>query len=235
MSSNTVSSPLIVAMDFDSPDDCIALAKRLQPKQCRLKIGKELFTVAGPKMIEQLASLGFEIFLDLKFHDIPNTVAKAVTAAANLGVWMVNIHALGGLRMMNAAREALDKVQGNRPLLIGVTILTSLTAEDLKGVGFELDSTSHVLRLASLANQAGMDGVVCSAHEAPELKAELGQSFLLVTPGIRLSDSASDDQKRVMTPKAALAAGSNFLVVGRPITQALDPVLICQQILQDVQ
>ena len=227
-------SPIIVAMDFDSSDSCITLAQKLNPKQCRLKVGKELFTVSGPQLLDRLHGLGFDVFLDLKFHDIPNTVAKAVKAAAELGVWMVNVHASGGERMMVAARESLDKVQGETPLLIAVTVLTSMSAEDLEGVGITTSPATQVLKLATLAKKSGLDGVVCSAQEAGIVKSELGEAFSLITPGIRPAGSVADDQRRILTPQQALTAGSDYLVIGRPITQAPDPALACQQIIDSL-
>jgi len=224
---------LIVAMDYHSDDDCLAIAHQLSPQQCRLKVGKELFTAAGPQLVEQLMTLGFDVFLDLKFHDIPNTTAKAVRAAAELGVWMVNVHASGGRRMMLAAAEELDKFQAP-PLLIAVTVLTSMTAEDLTEVGVLHSPQQQVLNLAELAKHAGLDGVVCSAHEAAALKLACGPDFTLVTPGIRPLSAAQGDQRRVMTPAAAIAAGSDYLVVGRPITQAADPMLACRDILTTI-
>jgi len=221
---------IIVAMDYDNADDCLTMARRLSPEYCRLKVGKELFTRSGPAVVEQLIDLGFDVFLDLKFHDIPNTVAGAVRAAADLGVWMVNVHASGGERMMRAAREALDKCSGRRPILIGVTVLTSMSEEDLRQTGVERDAMAQVLHLARLSHQSGLDGVVCSAQEVSELRRQLGEDFCLVTPGIRPADSAADDQRRTLTPEEAIAVGSHYLVVGRPITQAADPVARCREI-----
>ena len=230
---SATTSPLIVAMDFDRSEPCIQLAQSLNPRQCRLKVGKELFTAAGPQLVENLMALGFEIFLDLKFHDIPNTVAKAVTAAANLGVWMVNVHASGGERMLVAAREALAQ-SSHQPLLIAVTVLTSMADSDLPAVGIQSAATDQVLRLAKLAKHCQLAGVVCSAQEAQMLKAACGDEFLLVTPGIRPADAIADDQRRVVTPKQALLNGSDYLVVGRPITQATDPAAACQQLLESL-
>ncbi|MGB3610555.1 MAG: orotidine-5'-phosphate decarboxylase [Cellvibrio sp.] len=221
---------IIVAMDFDNTNDCLALARRLSPQDCRLKVGKELFTSAGPRVVEELMMLGFEVFLDLKFHDIPNTTAKAVKAAANLGVWMVNVHASGGERMMIAAREILEQSPGRRPLLIAVTVLTSLEDADLQAVGFQDSAQQQVARLAQLTRHCGLDGIVCSAQEARDLRNLLGQDFCLVTPGIRLPDSPKDDQRRTLTPVEAVQAGSSYLVIGRPITQAEDPVAVCKSI-----
>lgn len=229
-SSAPVAAPLIVvALDFDNSADCLALADRLEPGLCRLKVGKELFTRCGPAIVEQLQRRGFDVFLDLKFHDIPNTVAKAVRAAADLGVWMVNVHASGGERMMIAAREAIAGAS-HQPLLIAVTVLTSMEAADLQQIGIDLAPREQVLRLARLTRQAGLDGVVCSAQEASMLRAELGADFCLVTPGIRPADAAADDQRRIVTPADAIALGSHYLVIGRPITQAADPVAACRAI-----
>lgn len=214
---------VIVALDFSSAAEALALAKRLDPQQCRVKVGKELFTCAGPALVEQLQKLGFEVFLDLKFHDIPNTVAKACRAAADLGVWMVNVHALGGRRMMEAARESIEGTS-HKPLLIAVTILTSLSGEELSEVGLAGSPQENVLRLAAIANNAALDGVVCSPQEVTALRASLGNDFQLVTPGVRPVGSSADDQKRITTPEDAIAMGSNYLVIGRPITQADDPL-----------
>lgn len=213
---------LIVALDFPSSRQAEELVAQLEPTACRLKVGKELFVRGGPQLLERLQARGFEVFLDLKFHDIPNTVAGACRAAADLGVWMVNVHALGGSAMMQAAREAVTAAS-KPPLLIAVTVLTSHDAAGLQELGFD-DPATLVARLARLAHQAGLDGVVCSAHEASLLRAQEGQEFCLVTPGIRPAAAIPDDQRRVMTPAAALAAGSDYLVVGRPITAAPDPM-----------
>lgn len=231
---NVAGPRIVVAMDYDNAASCIAMAKRLDPSLCRLKVGKELFTAAGPQVVEQLMSLGFEVFLDLKFHDIPNTTAKAVKAAAELGVWMVNVHASGGERMMIAAREQLDKVTGPSPLLIAVTVLTSMERQDLMGVGLDVDPRDQVLNLGNLTRNAGLDGVVCSAQEVAMLRAELGEKFCLVTPGIRPVDSAADDQRRIVTPADAIAMGSSYLVIGRPITQSMDPVFACKSISDEI-
>jgi len=225
---------IIVALDFDNQDAALGLAKQLNPEQCRVKVGKELFTRCGPSIVEALHKLGFEVFLDLKFHDIPNTVAKAVKAAADLGVWMVNVHAGGGLEMMRAAREVLDRYEGKRPLLIAVTVLTSMSAVDLELIGFQMTPQQLVERLAALTKKAGLDGVVCSSQEASLLKATFGKSFLLVTPGIRPKNSDSGDQKRIMTPVEALKAGSDYLVIGRPITQNLSPLKALEAIVADM-
>lgn len=216
------SSRVIVAMDFDNQHSALQLAEQLDPSQCRLKVGKELFTVAGPQLVKALVERNFDVFLDLKFHDIPNTTAHAVSAAADLGVWMTNVHASGGSRMMSAARQALEQ-QGSSMLLIGVTVLTSMDDTDIAELGIDRSPTAQVEHLARLAQQAGLHGVVCSAQEASTLKAELGADFKLVTPGIRLPDSAADDQRRVVSPPEAMALGSDYLVIGRPITQSANP------------
>jgi orotidine-5'-phosphate decarboxylase len=214
---------IIVALDFARQEPALALVGRLDPQRCRLKVGKELFTRLGPAFVERLGSLGFQVFLDLKFHDIPNTVASACAAAADLGVWMVNLHAAGGRRMMEAARERLAQ-SPKPPLLIAVTVLTSLDAGDLEAIGCPGDPRQRVLRLATLARDAGLDGVVCSPQEASPVRAALGPGFLLVTPGVRPAGAAAGDQKRVMTPAEAQAAGADYLVIGRPITGAPDPL-----------
>ncbi|MEC8428521.1 MAG: orotidine-5'-phosphate decarboxylase [Pseudomonadota bacterium] len=225
---------ILVAMDFANAQDCLSLADRLDPTYCRLKVGKELFTVAGPQVVEGLMKKGFDVFLDLKFHDIPNTTAKAVKAAAELGVWMVNVHASGGERMMAAARNELEKRSGPNPLLIGVTVLTSMEASDLNQIGIARSPEEQVLHLAGLAKASGMDGVVCSAQEASMLSAQLGSDFCLVTPGIRPADAAADDQRRIVTPEQAVADGSHYLVIGRPITKAADPVSVCRSIAESI-
>lgn len=219
----TTTSPVIVALDYADMAAVEAMADQLNPSQCRLKVGKELFTHCGPEVVRLLQDKGFEIFLDLKFHDIPNTVAGAVKAAADLGVWMVNVHASGGARMMSAAKEALANYQ-SAPALIAVTVLTSMERVDLQGVGINCEPVDQVLRLAKLSQQCGLDGVVCSAQETQLLKAELGGEFQLVTPGIRPADAAQGDQRRIATPKSAMAQGSHYLVIGRPITQHADPL-----------
>jgi orotidine-5'-phosphate decarboxylase len=223
-------------MDFEAAEPCLVLAKTLNPKYCRLKVGKELFTAAGPQLIEQLMGLGFEIFLDLKFHDIPSTVAKAVKAASKLGVWMVNVHASGGEAMLVAAKESIEQYANptHKPILIAVTVLTSMTADDLKGIGCDANPQQQVLRLAALTKKAGLDGVVCSALEAAALKEAFGSNFCLVTPGIRPAGSATDDQKRIVSPTDAIKNGSDYLVIGRPITQATNPAAMCESIYQDL-
>ncbi|MBJ7555438.1 orotidine-5'-phosphate decarboxylase [Marinomonas spartinae] len=222
-------SPIVVALDYPTMAQSLEMAKRLDPSQCRVKVGKELFTTAGPAILDELHKLGFEIFLDLKFHDIPNTVANAVCVAAKAGVWMVNVHASGGRRMMEASANALQKLD-HKTLLIAVTVLTSMDQSDLIEVGIDLTPEQHVKRLARLAQSSGMDGVVCSAQESSILSSELGKDFVLVTPGIRPAGSEQGDQKRIMTPTQAMAAGSHYLVMGRPITQAADPVAVLTQV-----
>lgn len=225
---------IIVALDFDTAGETLKLVKQLKPEACRLKVGKELFTTAGPALVEQLAGDGFDVFLDLKFHDIPNTVAAACKAAARLGVWMVNVHAMGGSKMMMAAREALEGL-GERPKLIAVTVLTSMGKNDLLEIGIDAEPQDAVLRLARLAGSCGLDGVVCSAREAALLKQEMGRSFQLVTPGIRPANAAKDDQNRVMTPTEALRMGADYLVIGRPITRAEDPLGVLNEINKEIQ
>ncbi|MES9986770.1 MAG: orotidine-5'-phosphate decarboxylase [Candidatus Thiodiazotropha endolucinida] len=226
---NSSDSRVIVALDYSRQDRALALVDRLDPSLCRLKVGKEMFTRLGPSFIEVLRGRGYEVFLDLKFHDIPNTVAAACDAAADLGVWMMNLHASGGRRMMEAARERLES-RSNHPLLIAVTILTSLTGEEIQEIGFSGDPADNVLRLAKLTQRSGLDGVVCSPREAEMLRGDLGHDFLLVTPGVRPKQATQDDQRRVMTPADAINAGSSYLVVGRPITAAADPIQALQSI-----
>ena len=225
---------IIVALDFPSQNPALALADQLDPAKCRLKVGKELFTRSGPDLVKALQSRGFDIFLDLKFHDIPNTTSAAVAAAAELGVWMVNVHASGGEKMMVACRERLDAFGNDRPLLIAVTVLTSMSDEDLAGIGITGSAEAHVSRLATLTKNSGLDGVVCSAQEAPRLKAEQGSDFQLITPGIRPLTADKGDQQRIMTPTDALKAGSDYLVIGRPITQAPDPLAALESIHAEV-
>ena len=225
---------IIVALDFPSQNPALALADQLDPAKCRLKVGKELFTCSGPDLVKALQSRGFDIFLDLKFHDIPNTTSAAVAAAAELGVWMVNVHASGGEKMMVACRERLESFGNDRPLLIAVTVLTSMSDEDLAGIGIASSAEAHVSRLATLTKNSGLDGVVCSAQEAPRLKAEQGSDFQLITPGIRSLTADKGDQQRIMTPVDALKAGSDYLVIGRPITQAADPLAALESIHAEV-
>lgn len=223
-------TPVIVALDFANEHDTLAFVRRLDPALCQLKIGKELFTASGRALAERLINQGFKLFLDLKYHDIPNTVAQACKVAAAMGVWMVDMHACGGRRMMEAAAEAVAR-QAQRPLLIGVTVLTSMSIEDLAEIGWSLPLEAWVQRWAALAQDSGLDGVVCSAHEAALLRRQLGEDFVLVTPGIRLDVANNqDDQRRIMTPAQALAAGSSYLVMGRPITTAADPASVLRQI-----
>ncbi|GEM80051.1 orotidine-5'-phosphate decarboxylase [Vibrio superstes] len=221
---------VIVALDYDNKNDALNFVDRIDPASCRLKVGKEMFTLFGPEFVKQLHQKGFSVFLDLKFHDIPNTCSKAVRAAAEMGVWMVNVHAGGGERMMTASREILEPYGKDRPLLIGVTVLTSMEQSDLAGIGLDVEPKAQVLRLAHLTKNSGLDGVVCSAQEASFLKSELGKEFKLVTPGIRPAGAAVGDQKRIMTPVDAIQAGSDYLVIGRPITQAADPAKVLAEI-----
>lgn len=214
---------ILVALDFDDLDACLSLVDQLDPKFCRLKVGKEMFTLFGPQLIETLQLKGFDVFLDLKFHDIPTTVSKALKAAASLGVWMVNVHASGGQRMLDAAAEAV-KSGSHQPLLIAVTVLTSMSEADLPLIGVSASPEEQVLRLSSLARNAGLDGVVCSPHEVSVIKKTCTNDFLCVTPGIRPAFASKGDQHRIMTPAEALAAGSDYLVIGRPITQAKNPL-----------
>lgn len=220
--SNSPGPRIVVALDYPDLSSALRLTEQLHPAACRLKVGMELFTAEGPRSVAALVERGFDVFLDMKFHDIPNTIAGAVRSAAELGVWMVNVHGLGGSRMLRAAREALEGY-ARRPLLIAVTVLTSMEQADLAELGLTGEPSQTVLRLATLAQQAGLDGVVCSAQEAPLLRQHCGEGFRLVTPGVR-AIAVEDDQRRVMTPAAALANGSHYLVIGRPITQAPDPV-----------
>ena len=219
---------IIVALDFGVQKDALALVDRLDPRLCRLKVGKEMFTACGPALVETLIQRGFEVFLDLKFHDIPNTVASACKAAARLGVWMVNVHALGGRRMMEAAREALEGV-ATRPRLIAVTVLTSLDAPDLDDIGVGGTPHDQVVRLAALARQAGLDGIVCSGQEVKAARKAWPGGFFVV-PGVRPSNGSAGDQKRVVTPAQAMADGASILVVGRPISQSPDPDLAAREI-----
>ncbi|WP_059214808.1 orotidine-5'-phosphate decarboxylase [Escherichia albertii] len=216
-------SPVVVALDYNNRDAALAFVDKIDPRDCRLKVGKEMFTLFGPQFVRELQQRGFDIFLDLKFHDIPNTAAHAVAAAADLGVWMVNVHASGGVRMMTAAREALVPFGKDAPLLIAVTVLTSMEASDLADLGVTLSPADYAERLAALTQKCGLDGVVCSAQEAVRFKQAFGQDFKLVTPGIRPQGSDAGDQRRIMTPEQALAAGVDYMVIGRPVTQSVDP------------
>jgi orotidine-5'-phosphate decarboxylase len=230
---------VIIALDLDNIDNLDKLLLVLTPKECILKIGKALFAAKGPMFVRELITKGFKVFLDLKFHDIPNQVGNAVVEAAKLGVWMVNVHALGGRQMMQTAKLALDKYQaehGSRPLLTAVTILTSHDKSDLMDIGLEGTVEDNVLRLAKLAKNCGLDGVVCSAQEASLIKSEshCGSNFITVTPGIRLETDEHQDQKRIMTPNEAISLGADFLVIGRPITGAKDPLAVLQTINQAI-
>ena len=227
------SKPIIVALDFPDAKPAMELAAQLDPAACRIKVGKELHTAAGPNVVDALMHRGFDVFLDLKFHDIPNTVASACRVAATQGVWMMNVHASGGRQMMLAAREAVDFARV-KPLLIGVTILTSLSDIDMSEVGFAGTAAGNVIRLATLAKASGLDGVVCSAEEAPVLKAALGAAFQLVTPGIRLEGDIKGDQQRVVTPTDAIKLGADYLVIGRSITHAKDPIATLHSINQQL-
>ena len=232
--STTDNPRIVVALDFPSDKPALALVDQLDPAKCRLKVGKELFTHSGPELVRALQGRGFEVFLDLKFHDIPNTTAAAVAAAADLGVWMVNVHASGGEKMMTACRERLESFGQQRPMLIAVTVLTSMGPDDLSGIGISDSPQVQVSRLATLTRNCGLDGVVCSAQEAPALKAEQGADFKLVTPGIRPLSADKGDQLRIMTPTDAIKAGSDYLVIGRPITQAADPLAALEAIHREV-
>lgn len=216
-------SPVVVALDYPTQAQALAMAGQLDPSMCRVKVGKELFTASGPEIVENLHKLGFDVFLDLKFHDIPNTCAKAVGVAADLGVWMVNVHASGGRRMMEAARNEIEK-KTHKPLLIGVTVLTSMEQPDLADIGLDIDPQLQVKRLAKLTEQSGLDGVVCSAQEVGLIRQTCSPEFLTVTPGIRPEGSEQGDQRRIMTPKQAQEAGVSYMVIGRPITLNSSPL-----------
>jgi len=224
---------IIVALDYPDAKNALALTARLDPKLCKMKVGQELYTAAGPQLIENINKSGFSIFLDLKYHDIPNTVAAACAAATRLGVWMLNVHALGGRAMMSAAREAIAQ-GGKRPKLIAVTLLTSMGAADLADVGIGGNPQDAVLGLARLAQACGMDGVVCSPQEAAALRKQCGKDFTLVTPGIRPAEAAQDDQQRFATPRQAIADGADYLVIGRPITRASDPLAALRRISEEI-
>jgi len=224
MHSEVIDKRIIVALDYPDKSSVLDFADSVSPDLCRLKVGKEVFTHSGPELVRALVDRGFDVFLDLKFHDIPTTVAKAVSAALDLGVWMLNVHALGGARMMQAARDALEQ-QGGDTRLIAVTVLTSMEDSDLAELGLKIPAAELASRLGSLAMQCGLDGVVCSALEARRIADTCGESFLRVTPGIRIVNRAEDDdQRRVMTPLQAVEAGSSYLVIGRPVTQSVDPM-----------
>uniref|UniRef100_A0A486XUJ6 Orotidine 5'-phosphate decarboxylase n=1 Tax=Rheinheimera sp. BAL341 TaxID=1708203 RepID=A0A486XUJ6_9GAMM len=227
-------TPVVVALDFEDKIQALNLVSQLDPALCRLKVGKEMFTHFGPQFVQELHQRRFDVFLDLKFHDIPNTVAKAVKAAADLGVWMVNVHASGGSKMMSAARESLIPYGADKPHLIAVTVLTSMEQIDLAELGITLTPAQQVVKLATLTQQSGLDGVVCSAQEATLLKQQLGNDFMLVTPGIRPASSSQDDQKRVMTPAQAVNAGVDYMVIGRPITKAASPLDALNAIVREI-
>jgi orotidine-5'-phosphate decarboxylase len=229
----TVSSPVIVALDFPRREPALALASQLDPARCRVKVGKELFTAEGPAIVEALHQQGFDVFLDLKFHDIPATVAKACRSAAELGVWMVNVHASGGRSMMEAALESVSNAS-HRPIMTAVTVLTSMSADDLREIGIQREPKDQVLHLAQLAKDSGMDGVVCSAQEAEMLRAQLAQPFTLVTPGIRPANSDANDQHRIVTPSDAMAKGVDYLVIGRPITAHAEPLQSLNNIIDEI-
>lgn len=228
-------SPILVALDYNDRAAAMAFVDRIDPQSCRLKVGKEMFTLFGPELVKDLHTRGFDVFLDLKFHDIPNTTAHAVAAAAELGVWMVNVHACGGARMMTAAREALLPFGKDAPQLIAVTVLTSMESSDLKDIGIDASPADHAERLARLTQQCGLDGVVCSAHEAVRFKQAFGADFKLVTPGIRPAGSDAGDQRRIMTPQQAQQVGVDYMVIGRPITQSADPQSTLKTILASLQ
>ena len=225
-------SKVIVALDFPGEKTAMKLVDKLDPELCRLKVGKELFTRCGPSLVKGLVASGFDVFLDLKFHDIPNTVAKACESAAELGVWMMNVHSIGGAAMMAAARDVLS--YDNAPLLIAVTLLTSSGEKELNDLGINETPADFVKRLAMMVKNAGLDGVVCSAQEAAMLKQQCGDDFKLVTPGIRPENANADDQNRIMTPKQAVENGSDYLVIGRPVTQSDDPVRVLREINADI-
>lgn len=227
-----IERPVIVALDFPDSLSAMSLVDRLDPSLCRVKVGKELFTRAGPEFVRNLQCAGFDVFLDLKFHDIPNTVAGAVAAAADLGVWMVNVHASGGRAMLEAARSVLP--ENGDTLLIAVTLLTSLNARDLNEINIHVSPEEQVVTLAGLARDCGLDGVVCSAMETVMLRKEMGDAFVLVTPGIRPAGDSANDQKRVMTPGEAISSGSSYLVIGRPVTRAKDPIAKLREIMDEI-
>ncbi len=231
--STNIEKRVIVALDYPNPSLALEFVERLSPSLCRLKIGKELFTLAGPQFVRQVVDKGFDVFLDLKFHDIPNTVAAACKAASDLGVWMVNVHASGGAKMMDAACTAIRKT-GADTKLIAVTVLTSMGDNDLAEIGFNDGAEAQVLRLAQLSFDSGMDGVVCSAHEAALIKGKVGSDFLTVTPGIRLAGGDVGDQKRIMTPVAAIQNGADYLVIGRSITKSEDPNATLRLIIDEI-
>ncbi|WP_249849266.1 orotidine-5'-phosphate decarboxylase [Aggregatibacter actinomycetemcomitans] len=225
-----MTNKVIIALDYEREAEALALVDQLDPNSCRLKVGKEMFTTLGTNFVKQLHKRHFDVFLDLKFHDIPNTVARAVRSAADLGVWMVDLHASGGLRMMEKAKKILEPYGKDAPLLIGVTVLTSMEDLDLLQIGINASPMEQVIRLAHLTQRAGLDGVVCSPQEVEILRRNCGENFLLVTPGIRPIGTDLGDQRRVMTPAAAIRSGSDYLVIGRPITQAENPAEVLNAI-----
>ncbi|HDR1021374.1 TPA: orotidine-5'-phosphate decarboxylase [Pasteurella multocida] len=225
-----MTSKVIVALDYEKEEEALRLVDQIDPSLCRLKVGKEMFTTLGTKFVKELHSRNFDVFLDLKFHDIPNTVARAVRSAADLGVWMVDLHASGGLRMMEEAKKILEPYGKDAPLLISVTVLTSMEDLDLLQIGINASPMEQVIRLANLTQRAGLDGVVCSPQEVEILRANCGKDFKLITPGIRPIGSDFGDQRRVMTPAAAIRSGSDYLVIGRPITQADNPAEVLKAI-----
>ncbi len=218
---NKTKSPIIVALDYSDSDQALSLVDKLDPVTCRLKVGKQLFSIAGPVLVETLVKRGYDVFLDLKFHDIPVTVANACKAVAGLGVWMLNVHASGGRRMMDAARSAIRIEDG--PLLVAVSVLTSMDGDDLHEIGVDRDVDEQVQYLSRLASDSGLDGVICSAKEAVFLKQDLGKNFFLVTPGIRTDGSSADDQRRITTPEKAIESGADYIVIGRSITRSQNP------------
>lgn len=232
---DNVNPRVIVALDYPSEHEARTFVDKVSPQLCKLKVGKELFTRCGPGFVRTLVDSGFDVFLDLKFHDIPNTVARACKAAADLGVWMMNVHAQGGRKMLQSASEALESYQTNRPKLLAVTLLTSLGQDDLVELGVTDTPEQYVQKLARMAQQCGVDGIVCSAQEAKQMRQRFGPGFLLVTPGIRPAESALGDQQRVMTPVQAMLAGSSYLVIGRPVTQARDPHQVLTDIDQEIR
>ena len=227
-----MSSPIIVALDMD-PKSALELVNELDPNDCKVKVGSQLFTSGGPEIIKKLKDSGFDIFLDLKFHDIPNTVKKAIEASIELGVWMLNVHALGSKEMLRTASQVI-KQSSIKPFLIGVTVLTSLDDKSLKLVGFNKFVDDQVLLLAELCKQEGLDGVVCSPKEVGILRKKLGNDFLLVTPGIRSNEMNKRDQKRTSSVELALQNGANYVVIGREITLDADPKGKLRQILETV-
>ena len=230
-----VDPKVIVALDTADAEQALAFAKKTRPTHCKLKVGKQLFTSAGPQLVEKLVGQGYHVFLDLKFHDIPNTVKQAVYAAAKLGIWMINVHAIGGHAMLRAAREGIDMAGSYRPFLIAVSVLTSMSNDDMQQLGINRSVSEQVDILAKLAIDCGLDGLVCSAQETGDLRQKFGETPLLVTPGIRPEGSSTDDQQRIMTPREAISAGSSYLVIGRPITQHPNPLQALEEINQSLE